>query len=116
MPAVEEDDLVQGPIYIGDTRPPMVPFLGIPFSAAVPLLFVATETQMLFGGLTGVAYALAITAPIALPLRWWCSYDWYAVENVILWMRTSGPAMDGRRWGGASLSHFPLRTTEIRGV
>lgn len=114
--AAEEDALEQGVVHIGDTRPPMVPHLSIPFSAAVPLLFVAVETQMLYGGLRGLAYALAITVPVALPLRWWCAYDWYAVENLILWTRTSGASMDGRRWGGASLSHFPLRMRELRGV
>jgi type IV secretion system protein VirB3 len=94
----------------------MVPYFGIPFSAAVLLLFVAAETQMLYSGLRGVAYALMITVPIGLPLRWWCAYDWYAVNNLALWARTSGASLDSRRWGGASVSHFPLRPREVRGV
>jgi hypothetical protein len=32
------------------------------------------------------------------------------------WARTAGPAFDNRRWGGASLSHFPLRPAEPRGL
>ena len=58
----------------------MVPFVGLPFSAAVPLLFAAAEVQMAVGGLKGVGYAALLLVAVGLPLRAWVSYDWYAIE------------------------------------
>ena len=46
----EEDERRSGPIHLGATRPPMVPGLGIPFSAAVPTLLAAAEVQMAVTG------------------------------------------------------------------
>ena len=114
--ALEEDELRAGPIHLAATRPPMVPGLGIPFTAAVPTLFAATEVQMAVTGWQGLLYAAGIVLAITVPLRVWTSYDWYAVECLMAWARTSGPALDNRRWGGASVSHFPLRPTEPRGM
>lgn len=109
-----------GPIPLGATRPPMVPFVGLPFSAAVPLLFAAAEVQMAVGGLKGVGYAALLLVSIGLPLRAWVSYDWYAIEVLMAWGRTSGPALDSARWGGATVSPFPLhprhRRREPRGM
>ena len=112
----DEDERRSGPIHLGATRPPMVPGLGIPFSAAVPTLLVAAEVQMAVTGLQGLAYAAGIVLAVTLPLRVWVSFDWYAVECLMAWARTAGPAFDNRRWGGASLSHFPLRPVEPRGL
>lgn len=105
---IEEDGLHTGPVPLGATRPPMVPFVGLPFSAAVPLVVAAAEVQMAVTGLQGVAYALVLLATVGLPLRVWVSYDWYAIENVALWLRTMGPALDATRWGGSTASHAPL--------
>ncbi len=111
-----EDELRAGPIHLGATRPPMVPGLGIPFTAAGPLLLAAAEVQMAVTGLLGLAYAAGLVAVVAGTLRIWVAYDWYAMECVMVWARTSGPALDNRRWGGSSVSHFPLRATTVRGM
>lgn len=103
-----------GPIPLGATRPPMVPFVGLPFSAAIPLLFAGAEVQMAVGGLQGLAYAALLAAAVGAPLRAWVSHDWYAVEVLAAWARTSGPALDSARWGGASVSPFPLRPRHRR--
>jgi type IV secretory pathway VirB3-like protein len=112
----EEDELRDGPIHLAATRPPMVPLLGIPLSAAVPTLLAASEVQMAVTGLQGLLYAAGIVLAVTVPLRVWVSYDWYAVECLMVWARTSGPALDNRRWGGASVSHFPLKAEASRGM
>ena len=118
--AAEEDGLRTGPIPLGATRPPMVPGIGLPFSAAVPLVVAAAEVQVAAAGLKGVAYAALLLVAVGLPLRVWVSFDWYAIECVFVWLRTMGPALDARRWGGSTASHFPLNpkalAAEIRGM
>lgn len=114
--AADEEDLKTGPVHIADTRPAMVPGLGIPLSAATPLLFVAAEVAIMFGGFTGVGYGLGIAAGIGLPLRWWVSFDWYGVECLLVHARTNFLILDARRWGGSSMSPFPIHSAEIRGM
>ena len=114
--AFEEVERKSGPVHLAATRPPMVPGLGIPFTAAVPMLLAAAEIQMAVTGWRGFLYAAGIVIAITVPLRIWVSFDWYAVECLMAWARTSGPAMDNRFWGGASLSHYPLRPAEPRGL
>jgi len=116
----ENEGVRTGAIPLGATRPPMVPIIGLPFSAAVPLLLIATEVQIGVSGIKGMAYAALIVAAIALPLRAWVSFDWYAIDVLLAWARTSGRALDATRWGGSSLSHFPIhpahRAAEPRGM
>jgi type IV secretory pathway VirB3-like protein len=118
MAADNEADLTSGPIHLGATRPPMVPHIGLPLSAAVPLLLIAVEVQMAVTGIKGVAYAVGVLIAIGAPLRVWVSYDWYAIECLMAAARTSLPAMDSRMWGGASVSPFPVSTKrrETRGM
>jgi type IV secretory pathway VirB3-like protein len=111
-----EDERLSGVIHLAATRPPMVPILGIPFSAAVPLVLLAAEVQMQIQGIRGLLYAAGIIATVTGPLRIWVSYDWYAVECLMAWARTAAAALDSRYWGGASVSHFPLRPAEPRGL
>ncbi len=111
-----EAEYRSGPIHLGATRPPMVPWLGIPFSAAVPMLLIAAEVQMAVTGLQGLAYAIGIVLLVTVPVRIWVAYDWYAIECVIAWARTAGPAFDNPRWGGSSVSPFPVRPAEPRGL
>jgi type IV secretory pathway VirB3-like protein len=114
--AADEEELMTGPVHIGDTRPEMVPILGIPFSAATPLMFIASEMAIGFGGFTGIGYGLAIAAGIGLPLRWWVAFDWYGVECLIVHARTNFLIARAARWGGASMSHFPALSREVRGM
>lgn len=115
-----EEPLKTGTIPLGGTRPAMVPGIGLPWDAAVPMLFVAAEVQMAVTGVQGAAYAALLLAVIGLPLRVWVSYDWYAVRNVFVYLRTMAPALDARAWGGSTVSHFPLhpkaRAREVRGM
>lgn len=115
-----DDGLNAGPIPLGATRPAMVPFVGLPIEAAVPLIVAAAEVQMAVTGLQGVAYAALLLVVVGLPLRVWVSYDWYAIRNVALWLRTMGPAVDGPAWGGATVSPMPAhprnRRRETRGM
>lgn len=98
----------------------MVPRIGLPFSAAVPICIAAAEIQMAVTGLQGLAYAAAFAVATWLPLRIWVSFDWYAIEVIIAWCRTAGPAMDNSKWGGSSVSHFPIHpkrlAEEVRGI
>ena len=114
MDGADEDGLRAGPIPLGATRPPMVPMVGLPWSAAVPLVVAAAEVQMAVTGLQGVVYAAVLLLALGLPLRIWVSYDWYAIENVFVWLRTMGPALDATRWGGSTASHFPLHPRRLR--
>jgi type IV secretory pathway VirB3-like protein len=120
MAAAEEVERVSGPIPLGATRPPMVPRIGLPFSAAVPIVICMVEIQMSVTGLQGLLYAAAFGAAVWLPLRVWVSFDWYAIEVLMAWCRTAGPAMDNAKWGGSSVSHFPINprrlAEEVRGI
>ena len=109
MTADDDDTLRSGPIHLGATRPPMVPFVGLPLSAAVPLLLAAVEVQMAVTGLKGLAYAAGLCLAVGAPLRLWVAHDWYAIECLSVAARTSLPALDNRRWGGATVSHAPIR-------
>ena len=105
---VDQGGLNAGSIPLGGTRPAMVPAIGLPWEAAVPLALAAAEVQMAVTGLKGLAYAVGLMVAIGLPLRVWVSYDWYAIRAVGVWLRTMGPALDVRSWGGATVSPFPL--------
>jgi type IV secretory pathway VirB3-like protein len=118
--AEDEVELMAGDIPIGGTRPPMVPRIGIPLSAALPLGVVCVEVQMAITGFLGVVYAAVILLAIAVPLRVWISFDWYGLEVLMVWLRTMARALDRWKWGGASMSPFPLhpknRQADRRGV
>lgn len=114
MDVAEEVELVSGPVPLGAVRPPMVPRIGLPFSAAMPILIVAAEIQIGVHGLLGVAYALGFIVAVILPLRVWVSFDWYAIEILLAWGRTSGSALDNATWGGSSVSHFPINPRSLR--
>lgn len=112
--AWEEVDLASAPIPLGATRPAMVPRVGIPLSAALPLGVIAAEVQMIVTGIWGFVYAFLVFGAFALPLRAWVTYDWYGMEVLRVWLRTSGPAFDNHLWGGSTLSPAPLRPKNLR--
>ena len=66
--AWEEVDLASAPIPLGATRPAMVPRVGIPLSAALPLGVIAAEVQMIVTGIWGFVYAFLVFGAFALPL------------------------------------------------
>lgn len=111
---LEEPELSAAPIPLGATRPAMVPRVGIPLAAALPLGVVASEVQMVVTGLWGVFYAALVFGAIALPLRAWVAYDWYGLEVLRVWSRTAGPCFDADRWGGTTLSPAPLSLRALR--
>ena len=120
MQAADEVDLTRGIIPLGPTRPAMVPRIGLPFLAALPLCFVGVQIAMALTGLQGIAAGLIVMACIGLPLRLWVSYDWYAVNVLMTFIQTACRSLDSHTYGGSTVSHFPLhpknRRNIIRGI
>jgi type IV secretory pathway VirB3-like protein len=120
MTWAEEVDRREGMIPLGATRPPLVPWIGLPFSACLLLGLVCVELAMFWGGLSGTISAAGLFVAIWAPLRWWVERDWYALAVIGVWFRTSSAAFDAPRWGGATITHFPLsprhRRQEVRGL
>lgn len=106
---VQIEELRSGVLHIAATRPSMVPWVGLPYSAAIPLIFVCIEVTLLVGGFRGWGYGIGIFIAVAAPLRVLVSRDWYAVDVARVALATTALALDSRSWGGNTVSHFPIR-------
>lgn len=89
-------------LYLAATRPAM--FMGIPLVLVALLLMLAGLIVVL---LKNPLYLLII-APLWFATRELASRDYNAVGVVLLFLRTSGRAVDSRKWGGASVSPCPI--------
>lgn len=98
-------------LYLAATRPAL--FMGVPLVLAALLLMLAGFVVVL---LKNPLY-LAIMIPLWFGARELVARDYNAVGVVLLYLRTAGRSVDGRTWGGASTSPFPMRPARrVRGM
>jgi type IV secretory pathway VirB3-like protein len=92
-------------LYLAATRPAMIPWLGVPYSAGVVLIMVAGFVVIF---LQNPAYLLMLV-PVWLALVALTQHDHNALRVVDLWSRTSLVSLESGLWGGASPDPAPLR-------
>jgi type IV secretion system protein VirB3 len=81
---------------------------GLPLPLALVLFVAGAEVQVWFKGLTGVAWALALVAPVWIAARFLVARDYNAVGVAALWCNTSARGFDSADWGGASVAPLPV--------
>lgn len=102
------EPLTNDPLHVAATRPALM--WGLPLPLALALLVIGAEVQVVFKGLAGVAWALALTAPVWIAARFLVARDYNAVGVAMLWINTSARALDSADWGGASVTPLPIST------
>lgn len=105
------EPLQEDPLHVAATRPAMM--WGLPLPLALGLFVIAAEVQVVFKGLTGVAWALALVAPVWVAARFLVARDYNAVGVAVLWLNTSARGFDTADWGGASVA--PMPAGNVRG-
>jgi type IV secretion system protein VirB3 len=83
---------------------------GLPLPLALVLFVIGAEVQVVFQGLTGVAWALALVAPVWISARFLVARDYNAVGVAVLWLNTGARGLDNADWGGASVAPLPVRS------
>jgi type IV secretion system protein VirB3 len=81
---------------------------GLPLPLALALFVIGAEVQVMFKGLTGVAWALAFVAPVWVAARFLVARDYNAIGVAVLWLNTSARGFDSADWGGASVAPLPI--------
>ena len=100
------EPLTEDPLHVAATRPALM--WGLPLPLALALFVIGAEVQVVFKGLTGVAWALALVAPVWVAARFLVARDYNAVGVAVLWLNTSARALDSADWGGASVAPLPV--------
>ena len=90
-------------LYIAATRPAL--FAGVPLPLAGALIMMAGFLIVLFKN----PFFEVVMLPLWFGAKVIVSRDYNAVNVVFLWLRTAARAVDGRAWGGASVSPNPIR-------
>ena len=105
------EPLAEDPLHVAATRPALM--WGLPLPLALALFVVGAEVQVVFKGLTGVAWALALVGPVWVAARFLVARDYHAIGVAVLWLNTAARGFDSADWGGASVA--PLRVGSARG-
>jgi type IV secretion system protein VirB3 len=98
--------LADDPLHVAATRPALM--WGLPLPLTLALFVVGAEVQVLFKGLTGVAWALALVAPVWIAARFLVARDYNAVGIAVLWLNSGARALDAADWGGTSVAPLPV--------
>ena len=101
---------MEDPLHVAATRPAHM--WGLPLPLALALFVIGAEVQVVFKGLTGVAWALALVAPVWIAARFLVAHDYNAVGVAVLWLNTSARGLDSADWGGASVAPLPVRAAQ----
>ena len=100
------EPLANDPLHVAATRPTLM--WGLPLPLALALFVIGAEVQVVLKGLAGVAWALALVAPVWIAARFLVARDYNAVGVAVLWANTSARALDSADWGGASIAPLPI--------
>ena len=101
------DPLTEDALHVAATRPALL--LGLPMPLALVLGLGGAEIQVAVHGLAGVAWAVAIVAPLWAVSRFLVAHDYHAVRVFGLWLDTSARTFDAAEWGGASVAPLPMK-------
>ena len=100
------ESLAEDPLHVAATRPAMM--WGLPLPLALALFVIGAEVQVMFKGLTGVAWALALGSPLWVAARFLGARDYSTIGVSVLWLNTSARGLDSADWGGASVAPLPV--------
>jgi type IV secretion system protein VirB3 len=100
------------PLFLALTRPPIMPLLGLPHGLALLFVVTGAETVIFTKGFIALLALVPLWAAATLYVR----NDWNAMRVLGLFLRSKIKSVDVHRWGGASLSPFPLQSTAPRGI
>src|SRR5215469_9300799 len=100
------------PLFLALTRPPIMPLLGLPHGLALFFIVAGAETVILTKGFITLMALFPLWAGATLYVR----NDWNAMRVLGLFLRSKVKSVDVHRWGGASLSPFPLRSKMPRAI
>jgi type IV secretion system protein VirB3 len=108
MPEPREEEV----LFVAATRPAIMPLLGLPHSLAIIFLCAGLEiiiqTKDFF-------WELALV-PLWLIAVLYVRHDYNAMRILNLWLLSKARSLDAWRWGGASLSPWPIRERTPRGI
>jgi len=79
--------------------------MGVPLTVFAILLMVAGFVIVLMRN----PLYLLIMIPLFYATREVVARDYNAIGVVLLYLKTSGRSVDSKRWGGASVTPFPIR-------
>ena len=100
------------PLFLALTRPSIMPLLGLPHGLALFFVVAGAETIIFTKGFWGLLAVFPFWVAATLYVR----NDWNAMHVLALFLRTKIRSLDVHRWGGASLSPFPMKSKTPRGV
>lgn len=90
-------------LYLAATRPAMV--MGVPLTVFAILLMVAGFIIVLMRN----PLYLLVMIPLFYATREVVARDYNAIGVVLLYLKTAGRSVDSKKWGGASVTPFPIR-------
>lgn len=97
------EELETDTLYLAATRPPLI--FGVPL---VVCGFLIIMTGLVVVLMRNPLY-LASVIPVWLGARVLVARDYNAMGVVYLYLKTAGRSVDSPRWGGASVTPFPIR-------
>lgn len=111
--AVEEEGVV---IEEAATRPPMMPFCGLPLKLGLLLFAIGAILVVLISSWKGEAIVVGTDLIIIAALRPLVARDLNGFDIWLAWLRLDVACFDTKAWGGASVSPNPIRETEFFGM
>lgn len=112
MPASVAEEREEEVLLVAATRPALMPFVGLPHGLAIVFVCTAMELVVLTKSFFYDLFLIPVWAAIFLYVR----HDYNAVHILSLWLWSKAKSLDVWRWGGASLSSFPIRERTPRGI
>lgn len=105
------EPLEEAVLHVANTRPALVPWIGLPVEVFSPLFVLSCELGMVSWKFA--VFSLPLWAIAAIIVR----RDYNAGRVWIAWARTTAASFDGWHWGGSAVSHFPIRAPKrYRGI
>ena len=99
-------------LHAGVARPANL--FGLPYPAAVFLLFVGYVIQTNLTGWYGLTWAASVVGPCWILAAALVRHDTYGAHVAVAWARMCLPILGKTHWGGASCSPLPVRKRKMR--
>jgi type IV secretory pathway VirB3-like protein len=101
-------------LHAGVARPAKL--FGLPYPAAIFLLFIGYIIQTNLTGLYGLTWAASIVGPCWILIAALVRHDTYGAHVAVAWLRMSAPIRGQDHWGGASCSPLPALSRKRRTI
>lgn len=103
---VDEDGVV---IEEAATRPPMMPFMGLPLKLGLLLFAIGAILFVLVSSTMGEAIIIGTDIIVVAALRPLVARDLNGFDIWLVWLRMDLACLDTKAWGGASVSPNPIQ-------